>query len=196
MNTPTDLRVVQASKLPPRPLHQPPWLVDGLWGETAVGLIGGSPKSCKTWLALEIAVAVASRRPCLDRFEVYQRGRVLFYAAEDAPEQIRERIEGLARARRANFNTLDVQLILEPALRLDRTDHLDRLRETLALHQPKLLILDPYVRLQRVDENDATKGTLWSVPFHPGTRNDRALSIAAHHPKADRPSVCAVHLLP
>jgi len=99
MNTRADFRVVQASKLPPRPLHQTPWLVDGLWGETAVGVIGGQPKSCKTWLALEIAVAVASRRPCLDRFEVYQRGRVLFYAAEDSPEQIRERIEGLARAR-------------------------------------------------------------------------------------------------
>lgn len=181
MNTPADFRVVQASKLPPRPLHQTPWLVDGLWGETAVGVIGGQPKSCKTWLALEIAVAVASSRPCLDRFEVYQRGRVLFYAAEDSPEQIRERIEGLARARRANFNTLDVQLILEPALRLDRTDHLARLRETLALHHPKLLILDPYVRLQCVDENDATKVSAVLGALRELSRTFKLAIILVHH---------------
>lgn len=108
-------------------------------------------------LALEIAVAVASGRPCLDRFDVARPGRVLVYAAEDAPEQMRERIESLARARRTDFNALDVRLILEPSLRLDRPDDLRRLRETLARYRPTLLVLDPYVRLQRVDENDATK---------------------------------------
>jgi hypothetical protein len=157
MNSPTELRVVQAAKLPPRALEQSPWLVEQLWGQGAVGVIGGAPKSCKTWLALEIAVAVASGRPCLDRFDVAQPGRVLVYAAEDAPEQMRERIETLARARRTDFNALDVCLILEPSLRLDRSDDLRRLRETLARYRPALLVLDPYVRLQRVDENDATK---------------------------------------
>jgi len=157
MNSPTELRVVQAAKLPPRALEQSPWLVEQLWGHGAVGVIGGAPKSCKTWLALEIAVAVASGRPCLGRFDVAQPGRVLLYAAEDAPEQMRERIESLARARTTDFNALDVLLILEPSLRLDRTDDLRRLRETLARYRPTLLVLDPYVRLQRVDENDATK---------------------------------------
>lgn len=157
MNPPTELRVVQAAKLRPRALEQTLWLVEQMWGEGAVGVIGGAPKSCKTWLALEIAVAVASGRPCLDRFDVAQPGRVLVYAAEDAPEQMRERIETLARARRTDFNALDVRLILEPSLRLDRTDDLRRLRETLARYRPRLLVLDPYVRLQRVDENDATQ---------------------------------------
>ncbi|MGH9319436.1 MAG: AAA family ATPase [Vicinamibacteria bacterium] len=181
MNTPAELRVVQAAKLPPRGLEQPLWLVDGLWGESAVGVIGGAPKSCKTWLALEIAVAVASGRPCLDRFQVSQRGRVLVYAAEDAPEQIRERIEGLARARRANFDILDVQLILEPSLRLDRSEHLARLRQTLARHRPKLLVLDPYVRLQRVDENDATKVSAVLAVLRELSRTFHLAIILVHH---------------
>jgi hypothetical protein len=157
MNSPTQLCVVRAAKLLPRPLEQSPWLVEQLWGQGAVGVIGGSAKSGKTWLALEIAVAVASGRPCLGRFDVAQPGRVLVYAAEDAPEQIRERIESLAKASRTDFDALDVRLILEPSLRLDRNDDLRRLRETLARYRPSLLVLDPYVRLQRVDENDATK---------------------------------------
>jgi RecA-family ATPase len=41
------------------------WLVEGLWAWPAVGFIGGTPKASKTWLALELAVAVASGRPCL-----------------------------------------------------------------------------------------------------------------------------------
>jgi hypothetical protein len=151
---PGPLRVVRAAELPPRRPEQPLWLVEGLWGEGAVGVIGGAPKSAKTWLALEIAVAVASGQPCLGRFAVPRPGPVLFYAAEDAPEQIRERVEHLARARQAEFTALDVRLILEPSLRLDRTEDLGRLRATLARHRPRLLVLDPYVRLQRVAEND------------------------------------------
>ena len=191
MNTPAEFRVVQAAKLQPRGVEQPLWLVDGLWGDGAVGVIGGTPKSCKTWLALEIAVAVASGRPCLDRFEVSQRGRVL-YAAEDAPEQIRERIEGIARARRTNFNALDVQFILEPSLRLDRIEHLDRLRHTLARHRPKLLVLDPYVRLQRVDENDATKVSAVLAALRELSRTFRLAIILVHHTRknsSDKPGL-------
>jgi hypothetical protein len=133
------------------------WLIKDLWGEGAVGVIGGAPKSCKTWLALEMAVAVASGRPCLARYAVPQPGRVLFYAAEDAPEQVRDRLSHLARARDARFEGLDVSLILEPSLRLDLKEHVQRLRLTLARHLPRLLVLDPWVRIQRVDENDATQ---------------------------------------
>ena len=35
------------------------WLVTGLWSEQAVGIVGGEPKCCKSFLALDIAVAVA-----------------------------------------------------------------------------------------------------------------------------------------
>ena len=46
------------------------WLVDGLWSEEAVGIIGREPKCCKSFLALDLAVSVASGTPCLRRFAV------------------------------------------------------------------------------------------------------------------------------
>ena len=113
------------------------------------------PKTCKTWLALEIAVAVASGLPCLGRFRVPCPGPVLLFTAEDPPHQVRRRIESLSLARNADFSSLDVRLIVETSLRLDRTQDLKRLGLTLTNHQPKLLVLDPYVRLQSADENDA-----------------------------------------
>jgi hypothetical protein len=47
--------------------EQQRWLVDGLWSEEAVGIIGGEPKCCKSFLALDLATAVASGTPCLRR---------------------------------------------------------------------------------------------------------------------------------
>lgn len=158
MAGPLEFRVVRASEFSARAEGEPSWLVESLWGAGAVGVIGGAPKSCKSWLALEMAVAVASGRPCLGRYAVPRPGPALVFAAEDNPAAVRERVEHLARARAADFATLDVRLILEPSLRLDRAQDRVRLRATLARYRPRLLVLDPYVRLQcGVDENDATQ---------------------------------------
>src|SRR6516165_3434001 len=46
------------------------WLVTHLWSQDAVGIVGGEPKCCKSFLALDMAVAVAAGVPCLRRFVV------------------------------------------------------------------------------------------------------------------------------
>ena len=74
------------------------WLVTGLWSEQAVGIIGGEPKCCKSFLALDLAVAVAAGVPCLRRFAVPRAGRVLLYAAEDALHIVRRRLDGICAA--------------------------------------------------------------------------------------------------
>ena len=149
---PSPLRVVRAAQIPEPSPEEPPWLIEPLWSAGGVGVIGGAPKSGKTWLALELAIAVGSGVRCLGRFAVPRPGPVLLFAAEDAPHHLKHRIRGLAAARGAAFAALDVHLIVESSLRLDRSADLDRLRLTVAAHRPTLLILDPFVRLQRADE--------------------------------------------
>lgn len=129
------------------------WLIDGLWAEHAVGIVGGEPKCCKSFLALDMAVSVASGRPCLRHFPVVRPGPVLLYAAEDALHVVRERLEGICRAAGAELSALDIQVITVPTLRLDRQEDQKRLDETVAAIQPRLLVLDPFVRLHRIDEN-------------------------------------------
>lgn len=131
------------------------WLVRSLWSEQAVGFIGGVPKSCKSWLGLELAVAVASGTPCLGRFEVDQPGPVLIYLAEDSLGQLRRRVEGLCRARRLSLDALDLHVVTAPSLRLDVTTDQARLAATLAALRPKLVLLDPLVRMHRLDENSS-----------------------------------------
>jgi hypothetical protein len=129
------------------------WLVTGLWAQEAVGIIGGEPKCCKSFLALDLAVAVASGTPCLRRFAVPRPGRVLLYAAEDALHIVRRRLEGIAAAAGMALADLDIQVITAPVLRLDFKADRNSLAETVARLGPSLLILDPFVRLHRIDEN-------------------------------------------
>jgi len=148
----TLLPVVPAHRLAECPEEQR-WLVTSLWSEQAVGIIGGEPKCCKSFLALDLAVAVAAGTPCLRRFAVPRAGRVLLYAAEDALHTVRRRLDGICAAAGLALCDLDVQVITAPIVRLDLETDRRSLDETVAKMQPRLLVLDPFVRLHRVDEN-------------------------------------------
>jgi hypothetical protein len=153
----TTLPTTRAAHLTPPEHSQLPWLIEGLWSAQAVGIIGGEPKCGKSFLALDLAVSVASGTACLRHFVTHQRGTVLLFAAEDAPHIVRQRLEGIAAAASVDFQTLDVEVITVPTLRLDRHDHRCKLAATVARLQPKLLVLDPFVRLHSIDENVAAE---------------------------------------
>jgi len=139
-------------ELEERPREQQ-WLVDTLWGEQAVGIVGGEPKCGKSILAMDLAVAVAAGVPCLRHFAPARPGPVLMFAAEDPGHLVRKRLHGIAGAAGARFETLDIAVIDVPTLRLDRLDDRRRLQHTVQRIAPRLLILDPLVRLHGVDEN-------------------------------------------
>lgn len=133
----------------------PRWLVQALWARAGVGILGGAPKCCKSWLALELALSVTSNTSCLGELPVGDPGPALLYMAEDAAPVVKSRIAGICRHRGLLLAQQDLQLITAPVLRLDREQDQARLRQTVARHAPRLLVLDPFVRLHRIDENDA-----------------------------------------
>ncbi len=153
--TPAPFPVVRPSELRTAAASSAPWLIDQLWTAHAVGIIGGAPKSYKTWMALEIAVSVASGSACLTTFAVPSPGPVLLYAAEDSEATLRLRLESLVQRHGLALAQLDLHIITADALRLDRTSDQERLEATLLLHRPVPLILDPLVRLHAIDENAA-----------------------------------------
>jgi hypothetical protein len=129
------------------------WLIEDLWADQAVGIIGGEPKCGKSFLALDLLVAVASGAPCLRRFAAHQRGPALLYAAEDALHVVRTRLEGICRAAAVALRDLPIHVITAPTVRLDRADDRQHLETTIATLRPLVLVLDPFVRLHRIDEN-------------------------------------------
>jgi len=131
------------------------WLVEQLWGDSSVGVIGGAPKCSKTWLGLDLALSVATGTACLGKYAVPEPGPVLVYLAEDALPVVRERVEGMARHRGLDLDGVEIHVITAPTLRLDRDPHRTRLFETAKRLRPRLLLLDPLVRLHGIDENNA-----------------------------------------
>jgi hypothetical protein len=146
------LPVQLAHELPPA-TARPRWLVEGLWAESAVGIVGGEPKCCKSFLALDVAVAVASGAACLRQFAVAHPGPVLLYAAEDALHVVRERLQGIAEIAGTDLRRLPIHVITAASLRLDVERDRAALHDTVAAIRPRLLVLDPFVRLHRIDEN-------------------------------------------
>lgn len=132
------------------------WLIEDLWAAEAVGIVGGEPKCCKSFLALDMAVSVASGAPCLRRFAPARRGAVLLVAAEDALHVVRRRLEGIACAAGVDFATLDIFVVTADSVRLDVPGDCARLLATVEALHPVLVVLDPFVRLHRVDENAAS----------------------------------------
>lgn len=159
------------------------WLVTQLWSQDAVGIVGGEPKCCKSFLALDLAVAVASGVPCLRRFAVPDPGRVLLYAAEDAHPIVRRRLEGIAAAAGVDLRDLDIQVITVPTLRLDLAADRASLQETVAQLQPRLLILDPFVRLHRIDENASGEVAPLLAYLRELQRQHSLAVLVVHHAK-------------
>jgi len=131
------------------------WLVSSLWGRAAVGILGGAPKCCKSWLALDLAVSVASRTPCLGTFAVEDPGPVMLYMAEDSAAVVKARLAGLCYHRGLRLEGLPIDVITEPTVRIDKSRDQERLARTVWRAGSRLLVLDPFVRLHRGDENDA-----------------------------------------
>jgi len=159
------------------------WLVTGLWSEQAVGIVGGEPKCCKSFLALDLAVAVAGGVPCLRRFAVPRAGRVLLFAAEDALHIVRRRLEGISAAAGVALANLDIQVITAPTVRLDLDADRRNLAETVAKLQPRLLILDPFVRLHRIDENASGEVAPLLAYLRELQRRHDVAVLVVHHAK-------------
>lgn len=163
------------------------WLIDQLWGASSVGVIGGAPKCSKTWLALDMSLSVATGTACLDRYKVPQPGPVLVYLAEDSLAIVRERVEGIARHRGLQIDSVPIHVITAPVLRLDRDPHRTQLRETARRLRPRLLLLDPLVRLHGIDENHAGEVAELLAYFRSLQRELDLSVVLVHHTRKNAP---------
>ncbi len=183
---PEGLPVLKAHQLEVESPHQR-WLIESLWARRAVGLLGGPPKSCKSWLGLDMALSVASDTPCLGRFPVREPGAALVYLAEDHLVAVRSRIESLCRHRGLRISKLDLSVITASVLRLDLERDQRRLDVTLSDLRPRLLVLDPLVRMHRLDENSAGDvARLLGFLRHMQRRHQSAIVLVHHAGKKQR----------
>lgn len=158
-----------------------PWLIEQLFLESAVGILAGAPKSWKTWLALDLALSVATRTPVVGTYQVPAAGAVLLFAAEDTPQAVRARLSGMAAQRGLSLEHAPIHLVLANSLRLDRHEDQMRLEATVARFAPKLLVLDPFVRLSRIDENSSQEVSAVLAYLRALQRAEQVSILVVHH---------------
>ena len=88
-----------ASDLASVHIPRPQWLIDGIWTRGGCGFISGAPKSYKSWLALDLAVAAATGAPMLGMHRVAAPGPVLYIQEEDSLATAVDRLEQVVGGR-------------------------------------------------------------------------------------------------
>lgn len=154
------------------------WLVEGLFLNAGAGILGGAPKSCKSFFALDLCVAIASGTSCAGSFRVLAPGPVVVLCAEDPDGVVSQRLTALTRARSRELSELPIEVLVEP-VRLP--EGLDRLKATLAIFKPKLLLLDPLIRLHRADENSASEMSVILDGLRNLARSTKTAILLVHH---------------
>jgi hypothetical protein len=130
--------------------------IDKIWPINSVGFMSGQPGVCKSWLAWEIAVCIASGTK-LFGLHGCRKGKVLAFNAEDDPAMTtKARIEAIASHKGLNIRDLDLNLLDIPSVFLDDKDAQKRFEISVSEYRPDFIILDPLRNIHALDEDKAT----------------------------------------
>lgn len=180
-------------------LKKPGWLVQGVWSESAHGVLAGEAKTFKSVIATDLAVSVASGTPFLNHFNVPATGPVVVIQEENDVGEFQDRLRRIAFSRGLLGNvsysnghlrvTPDVQLPIgllnNTGFDLTSKDDLLWLARECKRLKPALIVLDPfYLMTPGVDENSAHQVTpvlrnLLKIKQHYGV----GLQIIHHYKK-------------
>ena len=132
----------------------PPIIDDGVLLDRSLLLIVGQPKANKSFLALNMGVAIASGTDFAG-FTVVDKHRVLFLSAEGGYYSNRERIKTItADIDEADLHEIFFSTKVVPDLGNDADDTI--FKECIEKYNPKVLILDPFIRFHTADENSSS----------------------------------------
>jgi len=138
----------------PRPTE---WLIGGILPIDACVIIGAEEKTGKTWLALELALALACKGSVLGRWEARRQARTLLVSPEGSREGLRRRFYGLCWGQGVDPEAAGAWIPVWPD-RIDLRNEHHIVAIQAAIHEltPDLLVIDPLVTATNgADENDA-----------------------------------------
>ncbi len=141
------------------------WSVEDIWGRRSHGIVGGEPKSFKSWLVQDLAISIASGTDFLNQYEVKDIGPVLYIQNENADWIMKDRAvrireskglvgrvhtsTGTSRVGRSNrlsvefARSLPLHYINNSGLNLLHPEHQQFLLEAIHDIRPHLIVLDP-----------------------------------------------------
>lgn len=148
-----------ARELLARAIRATSWLVRGLIVEGGVAAIIGEPKTTKSWLALDLALSVASGQDAFGEFKVPRARPAAYFFAEDLEDSITSRIRAFAAGRGMRAEDLATNLHVQPrglSLDLSKDEDVAKVIASCRLLGPLgLLVLDPLRDVHTGKENES-----------------------------------------
>lgn len=164
------------------------WLAAGIITRGGITVIGAEPKAAKTWLATELAIAVATGTQVCGEFAT-ESGRVAYFFAEDMAVQIRNRVRALCCG--ATRELVPDRLFLEPrGSYIDLIDDMELawiVASCRNLGALDLLVLDPLRDIHSADEDKS--GSMRDVMRRLRVLADLlgcTVAVVHHAPKASK----------
>lgn len=176
---PLGFETLRVSEVPdPGPTR---WLIDGLWIAGGVGFIAGEPKTKKSLFTCAAAVAVATGRKLLNRFQAIQ-GPVIMFNAEDRMSETARRLRRIAISEGLGKNALDgIHLLNITGLRLNKADDMRKLMATVSRIKPAFVVLDPFRNLFDGNEDDSEAVSAALSPLRLLQREHECAVAVVHH---------------
>lgn len=151
---------IDADELLSRDYGETPWLIDGICTEQAVFVIGGEPKTAKTWVGVDMAIAVASATPLFGEFRSHGKGRSAWlFLCEDNDRSVQNRVRSLVMGRGPVLASWGPRLKIKTlgSMHLDNIDHLARYVATVRRSDvpPAVVAFDPLRDLHALNEDSS-----------------------------------------
>lgn len=160
--------------LPPPPVQ---WLVDRMICKGDIHLLIGEPGIGKSWITMDLCLAVAGLRDEFLGRHVSEHGRVLYLDEENPEDLIYSRMHKLGMDDRVANN---IRYLNNVGIRLDK--QADDVIEEALEYEPSLIILDSLTRFHTEDENHAgSMAGLFHNAIKPLARETGAAVVLIHH---------------
>jgi len=137
----------------------------------------GDPNLGKSWLTMDLALAIAQgNRDWIGR-TVFEKGRVLYIDEENPEDLIYDRLIKLGMTR---DDAKNIRYINNAGIRLDR--NVDELIDEALEFDPVLIVIDAMRRIHTGDENSAGEmNKLFNDSIKPLARDTGAAVLMIHH---------------
>jgi hypothetical protein len=160
-----------------KPAPPTDWLVKGFLAQGDTVIAAGEPTVGKSWLTLDLAVAVACGRASYLGKDVMRQGRVLYIDEENPEDIVLQRLERLGMDKE---NTGNIRFLHHQGVRFDKNP--ERIIDEAIAFSPTLTIVDSLSRVHAGDENSAAHVVaLFNDGFGPLVRETGSTLLILHH---------------
>lgn len=147
------LRIESGRQLLLKPDLPVQWLIESIWTDKSRGIIAGNPGVGKTWLALDMLIAVCTGLLCLDHYAV-KKSPVLLIEEEASEQNLSRRVRAMVKGRGLKETDMDdFYHITRQYARIPRDT--DEIISIILANRIKFIVFDSMRRFHTAKENSA-----------------------------------------